>query len=120
MTEWPERERRADRRGLGQLVEDEIGAGDLRENREQARAGRRLQHPIGGCHRGGGQRRQAERDRRRELLEGLRHLERRVWVGSMPAIFVSAASRETGDAALRKTVFPYFRRNRTVAASQVS
>ncbi len=33
--------------GLGQFVEDEIGAGDLREDREQARAGRGLQHPVG-------------------------------------------------------------------------
>lgn len=60
--------------GLGQLVENEIAAADLREDREQARAGRGLQHPVGGRERCGGQGRQTERDRRRELLKGLRLL----------------------------------------------
>ena len=56
---------------LGQLVENERPAGELGEDGEQAGAGRRLQHEIGGRDRGGGAGREAERDRRRELLKRL-------------------------------------------------
>ena len=59
------------RPGLGQLVQHERAAGDLGQDGEEAGSGRRLQHavrrPDGGC----GQGREAERGRRRELLEGL-------------------------------------------------
>ena len=56
---------------FGELVEDERCAGKLGEDGEQAGAGRGLQHEIGRRERGreGGD--EAERDRRRELLEGL-------------------------------------------------
>ena len=54
-----------------QFVEHERAAGKLRENGEQAGSGRRLQHEVGRRDRGGGARREAERDRRRELLERL-------------------------------------------------
>jgi hypothetical protein len=57
--------------GVGQLVEDERAAGDLGEDGEQAGAGRRLQHPVGRSDGRGVGGDQAERDRRRELLEGL-------------------------------------------------
>ena len=56
---------------LGQLVQDKRAAGNLGEDGEEAGSGRRLQHavrrPDGGC----GEGREAERGRRRELLEGL-------------------------------------------------
>ncbi len=57
--------------GLGQLVQDEIGTGDLREDREQACSGRGLQHQVGGRERCGSQGRETKRVRRRELLKGL-------------------------------------------------
>ena len=57
--------------GLGQFVQDERAAGQLGEDGEQAGAGRRLQHEIGGRDRGGGGGGEAERDRRRELLKRL-------------------------------------------------
>ena len=56
---------------LGQLVENERAAGEFGEDGEQPGAGRRLQHEIGGRDRGGGAGREAERDRRRELLKRL-------------------------------------------------
>src|SRR5579872_2898814 len=46
--------------------------------------------------------------------------ERRVWVGRRPAIFASIGSAAAGEPDLRRSAFPYFRRNRTVAASQAS
>lgn len=60
--------------GLGQLVEDERCACGLGEDGEQSGPGGRVQHAIcrGQCCRR--QRGKAERDRRRELLEGLRLL----------------------------------------------
>ena len=60
------------RAGLGQLVQHERAAGDLGEDGEQAGAGRRLQHAIGRRDGGCGAGREAERDRRRELLEAPR------------------------------------------------
>ena len=57
--------------GVGQLVEDERAAGDLGEDGEEAGARRRFQHPVGRSHGRSLGRDQAERDRRRELLEGL-------------------------------------------------
>ena len=57
--------------GLGQLIEDEIGAFDLGKDRKQARAGRGLQYPVDGRERCGGQGRETKRRRRRELLTGL-------------------------------------------------
>ena len=57
--------------GLGQLVENERGARDFGEDGEQAGAGRRLEHPVGRGDGGGVGGDQAERDRRRELLERL-------------------------------------------------
>ena len=54
--------------GLGQFVEDERSTRDLRKDGEQANAGRRLQHAVGRRDRGGSQYREAEPDRRRELL----------------------------------------------------
>jgi len=67
------RKERGEQIGAGprQLVEDEIGTGDLRKDREQAHAGRGLQHPVGGSERCGGQGRETERGRRRELLKSL-------------------------------------------------
>ena len=56
---------------LGQFVENERAAGELGEDGEQSGAGRRLQHEIGRRDRGGGAGREAERDRRRELLKRL-------------------------------------------------
>jgi type IV secretion system protein VirD4 len=52
--------------------------------------------------------------------KGCASSDRRVCVGSSPTILASADNREAGDAALRKSGFPYLRRNRTVAASQAS
>ncbi len=46
-------------------------AGEFGEDGEQAGSGRRLQHEIGRRDRGGGAGREAERDRRRELLKRL-------------------------------------------------
>ncbi|CEG10271.1 hypothetical protein BN961_03709 [Afipia felis] len=60
--------------GFGEFVEDKRAAGDLGEDGEQAGAGRWFEHAIGGCDGGRSDRGQAERDRRRELLEGLRLL----------------------------------------------
>jgi hypothetical protein len=47
-------------------------------------------------------------------------IERRVWVGRSLETFSSIGSASAGEPALRKSAFPYFRRNRTVAASQAS
>ena len=46
--------------------------------------------------------------------------ERRVCVGRSAAIFASTDKRAAGEAALRNSAFPYFRRNRTVATSPAS
>ena len=51
----------------------------------------------------------------REALTRIRDL-----VPDVPVIFASAESREAGEAALRKSAFPYLRKKRTLAASQAS
>jgi hypothetical protein len=56
---------------FSKLIEDERCAGHLGEDGEQAGAGRRLQHEIGGSRRGGEAGDKAERNRRRELLKSL-------------------------------------------------
>ena len=56
---------------FGQFIENERPAREFGENGEQPRASRRFQHEIGGCDRRGGAGRQAESDRRRELLKRL-------------------------------------------------
>ena len=58
-------------RVVGEFVQDEAASGEFGEDGEKARAGRRLQHEIGGRDRGGGGGGEAERDRRRELLQRL-------------------------------------------------
>ena len=57
--------------GLGQFVEQERTAGDFGEDREQAGAGRRLQHDVARRDAGGGDGGEAERGRRGKLLERL-------------------------------------------------
>ena len=59
---------------LGQLIENERPAREFGEDGEQAGAGRRFQHEIGARDRGGGAGREAEGDRRRELLKRLAFL----------------------------------------------
>ncbi|CEG06714.1 hypothetical protein BN961_00084 [Afipia felis] len=66
------REKRGAR--LGQLVEHERAAGDLGQDGEESGAGRGLQHAVGRRNRGGCHRCNAQRNRRREPLEGLRFL----------------------------------------------
>ena len=56
---------------VGELVQDERGAGKLGEDREEARAGRRLQHLIARRNRGRSGRHERQGERRGELLEGL-------------------------------------------------
>ncbi len=56
---------------LGQFIQHERPAREFGENGEQPGASRRFQHEIGGCDRRGGAGRQAESDRRRELLKRL-------------------------------------------------
>ena len=58
--------------GIGQLVEDERCARSFGKDAKQAGAGGRLQHAVGRGQRCRCQRGKAERDRRGELLEGLR------------------------------------------------
>ena len=60
--------------GLGQFVEDQRTASGLREDRHEAGAGRRFQHHVIRRNRGCRQCGQAERQRRRELLEVLAFL----------------------------------------------
>src|SRR5437667_236137 len=55
--------------GFRQLVQDQRAAGQFGQNCEQPGAARRLQHPIGRRDGGGCACGQAERNRRRELLE---------------------------------------------------
>jgi hypothetical protein len=55
----------------GQLVQDERGAGDLREDGEKASAGRGLQDAVGRRDRGRGGRHECQPERSGELLEGL-------------------------------------------------
>ena len=57
--------------GIGEFVEGERAAGELGEDRKKARAGRGLQNKVGRRDRGGGRGAEAERDRRRKLLQGL-------------------------------------------------
>ena len=56
---------------VGEFVQDEAASRQFREDGEKARAGRRLQHEIGVRDRGGRGGGEAERDRRRELLQRL-------------------------------------------------
>ena len=56
---------------VGELVQDERGAGELGKDGEEPGAGRGLEHEVGGRDRRGDARDEAERDRRRELLERL-------------------------------------------------
>ena len=109
------------RRALGEFVEDERGAGKLGEDREQARAGRRLQHAVGRCDRGRSGRHERQRERRGELLEGLALLRAsRMTSGSRSATLASIASRAMGAPARAPIAPPNLRRNRTAAASQAS
>ncbi len=52
------------RAGIGQFVEGERAASELREDRKKARAGGGLQNKVGRRDRGGGRGAEAERDRR--------------------------------------------------------
>ena len=69
-------EQMAQQRGarVGQLIENERPAREFGEDGEQAGASRRFQHEIGGRDRGGGAGREAQSDRRRELLKRLAFL----------------------------------------------
>ena len=108
------------RAGLGKLVQHERSAGKLGEDGEQPGAGRGLQHEVGRRDRGGGTGREAERDRRRELLEHLALFGAARMGGRSPAILASIGSKAAGDAARARMAVPNLRRNRTVAASQES
>ena len=59
------------RAGVGEFVEQKVGAGEFGENRQQARAGGGLQHQVGGGDRRRGGGGEAQPDRRRELLQRL-------------------------------------------------
>jgi hypothetical protein len=65
------REEMAEQAGarLGELVQDERGAGKLGEDGEQPGAGRRLEDMVGGDNRRGRARDEGQRNRRRELLQ---------------------------------------------------
>ena len=52
---------------VGQFVQHQCAAGDLGQDGEQTRSGRRFENAVGGRDGGGGCSDQAERDRRREL-----------------------------------------------------
>ena len=72
--------------GLSQLIQDEIGTGDCREDREQARACRWLQHPVGGSERCGGTAARPSGVSVKNCCRACASSDRRVWVGSRPAI----------------------------------
>ncbi len=56
---------------VGELVQDQAAARELGVDGKQARAGRRLEHEVGGHDRRRDTRDEAEPDGRRELLERL-------------------------------------------------
>jgi hypothetical protein len=109
------------RAGLGQLVQDQNAAGELGEDGEQARPGRRLKNAIGRRDRQRGACGQPERDRRRELLKRLALLGTpRVGRQTASDLRRASAASLPGDPALARIAGPNLRRNRTVAASQAS
>ena len=105
---------------LGELVENERGAGEFGEDGKKAGAGRRLQHDVGGRDRGGNAGDERQSDRCRELLEGFAFLGPPCLGRKEAVILISIGSMAAGDAALARMAAPCRRRNRTVAASQAS
>ena len=83
--------------GLGEFVEHERGAGELGEDREQAGAGRGLEHEIGRRDRGGGAGREASAIGVENCCSAWLSSERRVWVGRRPASLASIGSKAAGE-----------------------
>jgi hypothetical protein len=106
--------------GVGQLIEDQDAARYFGEDRQEAGGRRRFQHHITGPNCGGRQRREPERIGVENCRSALLSSERLVCLGRRPEIFESAASRAADVSAWRKIARPYFRRKRTVAASQAT
>jgi len=115
------RKRRARRRaGVGDLVQGEPGLGEFGKNRQQSRAGGRLQNEVGGGQGSGLCGGKAEGDRRRELLKAFGFLTASRLRRQPFASRLSMASMLWREPARARIALPNLSRNSTWAASEAS